>query len=54
MHITRSTVGVLVRDKECPVVIWWTGVSDEECIDDAEVLAADFGAFLLDKISASL
>lgn len=46
--------GRISEDKECPVVIWWPGASEEAYIDNAEVLATDFGAFFLDKIKAAL
>jgi hypothetical protein len=46
--------GRISEDKECPVVIWWPGASEEAYIDNAEVLATDFGVFFLDKIKAAL
>ncbi|WP_418797036.1 SMI1/KNR4 family protein [Pseudomonas mosselii] len=46
--------GRVAADSECPVIVWWPGVSDEEFIDDSEVLATDFGAFFLVRIEAVL
>jgi len=46
--------GRIKADKECPVIIWWPGESEEELIDRAVELAVDFGAFFLDRIKASL
>ncbi|AIS10581.1 hypothetical protein JM49_02500 [Pseudomonas chlororaphis subsp. aurantiaca] len=45
--------GRVTEGKECPVIIWWPGASEEKLIDDAEVLAVDFGSFFLDKIKAA-
>jgi hypothetical protein len=46
--------GRIAQDKERPVIIWWPGVSQEECANEVETLAPDFGTFFLNKIESTL
>lgn len=39
---------------ECPVILWWPGLSLADQIKDAEILAQDFGSFFVELIKNSL